>query len=287
MDWWDNVSCGALFNDVILTLRNLILNGGNIMKKIICLLLSTLLIFCASSVFADNNTTLEKNILLNSSTAISKYSRDLTPNTRSILEAKVGEISDNTLIEVLSVNEIGDTAICLSTQDGNNITKNICLSFAEDAEGNMVVDNSLADTLAANSDSSITVPYNKSTYTVYATATTATYIDNNTGYTYYKPYHCEFYYVKHTDVTVSSIQARYTATGALYTYPGYTSLNETYTHIVPVYASFPTAGVTYSNDKYFATDRVLDTTLGFNCGHYIDFYNRVNGETHEYNIRLF
>ncbi len=257
------------------------------MKKIICMLVSSFLILCTSPISAQYDSTLIKDMTLPNQTVIRKHAKELSPAAKNILEEEIGVISDDAFVEILPVNETGDTAVCLSTQEGNIIKKDICLSFTE-SDGKIIIDNALSEMLIAATDSSTTVTYRpNSTYTVYATAIAATYIDNNTGYKYYKPYHCEFYYIKHSDVTVSSILARYTATGSLCTYPGYVSLNETYTHIVPSYASFPTAGVTYSNEKYFATDRVLDTTLGsIIAGQYIDFYNKVNGQTHEYNIRI-
>ena len=208
-----------------------------------------------------------------------------------VLASSGANIGDDTVIEVLSVNDSGDTAICVTNIESEEVEKDIYVSYVEDENNNMVIDNSMAKVLAQGPDFDMSASYPPTSwggdYMVHATATAALYTNDGWFY-YYKPYKCSFYYENYAGVSVDSIEVQYIADGFLYSYPGFENLylNE-YVHGVSVYKANPVVGAVYSNVNYFETDKVLMTDFGSpSVGHFLTFVCTVNGQSRQYTIDL-
>jgi len=208
----------------------------------------------------------------------------------NVLSENGASIEEDTIVEVIPINDSEDKAICVTNIVEDEVEKDIFISYVEDENNNMVVDNSVANVLAQGPDYDMEASFPplswNGDYIVHATATAALYSDG--FWTYYKPYKCSFYYENLAGVSVSRIQVQYIADGFLYSYPGFEDLDlDEYEHVVTVNKTNPVAGTTYSNTNYFASNRVLWTTSGSPMvGHFLTFYNYVNGELDTYTVTL-
>lgn len=208
----------------------------------------------------------------------------------NVLSEKGAAIKDDTVIEVINLDNSEDKAICVTNVVEGEVEKDVYISYIEDENNKMVVDNSIANILAQGPDYDMEASFPplswNGDYIVHATATAALYSDG--FWTYYKPYKCSFYYENLAGVSVSRIQVQYIADGFLYSYPGFEDLDlDEYEHVVTVNKTNPVAGTTYSNTNYFASNRVLWTTSGSPMvGHFLTFYNYVNGELDTYTVTL-
>ncbi len=258
------------------------------MKKktlsILLVLTLTLGLLCSLVTHANSTQLVTSADVVSKSAILVRSYKDLPAEFISVLTNAGATIDKDTTIEILSVNQSEDTAICVTNVDNDVIEKDVYIAYNETEDGGLSIDNSLSKSLVQSYDLEKPGSYPPiswdGNYIVHATATTAVYYPSLTSITpYYKPYKCEFYYVNYTGVTVSSICVEYRADGFLFSYPGFEPLDlPEYEHIVPVYKANPVAGTTYSNTNYFVTDKVLNTSSGSPLvGQYLTFYNVVNG----------
>ncbi len=208
----------------------------------------------------------------------------------NVLSENGAPIEADTVIEVIPLNDSEDKAICVTNIVEDEIEKDIFISYVEDENNNMVVDNSMANILAQGPDYDMEALYPplswNGDYIVHATATAALYSDG--FWPYYKPYKCSFYYENMANVSISQIKVEYIADGFLFSYPGFEDLDlDEYVHVVTVNKYNPVEGTIYSNTNYFASNRVLMTTSGSPfVGHCVTFYNYVNGKLDTYTVKL-
>lgn len=258
------------------------------MKKYLSILLSATILFAA--MFPVNATEIKKNT--NTSSVISLRAVDVSNTVLSVLSENGARINNDSIIEVLKVDNSEDTAICVTNFEGEEIVQDVFMSYIEDEVGNMVIDNSIAETLSSGNDHNMSGSYPPlswdGSYIVHATATAARYEDTvNDPYgfmPFYKPYKCSFYYINYDNVNVSSIEVRYITTGTKYSYPGYEYMNGTYNHIVTAKKTNPAEGTTYTGYNYFPTNFVLACDDAEDM--LLTFINIVNGSEDSYTVKL-
>ncbi len=258
------------------------------MKKYLAVLLSISMLFAmVFSVSAE-----ESKKTVNETAIMSVKARVVNDAVKDVLIKNGASINDDSVIEVLKIDNSEDTAVCVVNYDGEEIVQDVFLSYTEDEEGNMVVDNSLAEAIARSTDHNMSGSHPPlswdGSYIVHATATAAKYIDTATDpygwMPFYKPYKCSFYYVNYENVTVNSIEVRYITSGAKYSYPGYQYMGSSYDHIVVASKTNPVAGTTYVGYNYFPENFVLSCTGTEDM--VLTFINRVNGVTDSYTVKL-
>lgn len=261
------------------------------MKRTFGILLSVIL-FSITMIQVEATTTEMIEIpAVSDSAVMSMRVADVPKNAIEVLEENGAVIDNETLIEVLSVNESEDTAICVTNINNGILEKDIFISYIEDEENNFVIDNSFAEALADGYDYDMSASFPplswNGDYIVHATASAEIFSDGI--FTYYKPYGCEFYYENYAGVSISSIQVDYICDGFLYSYPGFEYLDsEEYVHIVSASKSNPVVGRVYSNTNAFPySDKVLYISSGSPfIGNFLTFYIYVDGELESYTVTL-
>lgn len=261
------------------------------MKKTFGILLSVIL-FSFTTMQAMAATTEKVDMPVFSETAIvSMRASNVSKTAIEVLEENGAVIDNDTLIEVLNVNETEDTAICVTNINDGIMEKDIFISYIENEENNLVIDNSFAEALANGYDYDMSASFPpiswNGDYIVHATASAEIFSDGI--FTYYKPYGCEFYYENYAGVSISSIQVEYICDGFLYSYPGFEYLDlEEYIHVVSVSKSNPVVGRVYSSTNTFPySDKVLYTSSGSPMiGNFLTFYIYVDGELESYTVTL-
>ena len=205
----------------------------------------------------------------------------VSENVLNVLRNNGAEIKNDSVIEVLNVEGTADSAICVKNVEGEEIVQDVFVAYAENEKGDIVIDNTLAESITRSSDHNIPVNYptDDGRYLFHATATAAKYVDTASDpygwFPFYKPYKCSFYYEKFENVTINSIEVQYIVTGTKYSYPGYEYLGGSYDHMVSVSKTNPVEGSVYTNYNYFPENFVLacdddDDML-------LTFITRVNG----------
>ena len=259
------------------------------MKKKLKLLSSVFVVFsllCVSTinVFAVTFNKLEA-IPVSTSAILVREAVDVDDDILSVLSDNGAKINEKTVIEVLEINESDDTAICVTNVENNIVDKDVFISYVKNGD-DLAVDNSIAELLAQGPDANMTATCPEGDFIIHATATSAIYLDGL--FVYYKPYKCTFYYEKYNNVNVSYINVDYAADGFLFTYPGFEPTDEPeYVHVVSVSKSNPVVGNTYSNEKYFPSNRVLQTSSGSPfVGHSLTFYYVADGESQTYSVNI-
>lgn len=260
-------------------------------KKILTMFMSIALTL-SGTLCASAKTNIEKDIAISSTSAIvSITANTVDASVQNILRSNGANITENTLIEVLPVGSNNDTAVCVTNKSNDNVTKDIYIAYTTDEKNELTIDNSMAEAIMRQGPdrdmSADWPPVNwDGRFIIHGVATAALYSDG--FYTYYKPYKCQFSYEKLQNVNVSYINVKYIADGFLYSYPGFQDLHlDEYEHVVSVSKSNPATNTTYSNTKYFATDRVLMTSSGSPMvGHFLTFTATVNGSSLSYTVTL-
>ena len=261
------------------------------MKKTFTILLSVML-FCITTINVNATQLESAKVTAVSETALMSVRASAVPESAIEVLEKNGAVIDNdTLIEVLRVNDTEDTAVCVTNINDGILEKDIYISYVEDEENNLVIDNSFAEALAQGYDYDMSASFPplswNGDYIVHATASAEIFSDGI--FTYYKPYGCEFYYENYAGVSISSIEVEYICDGFLYSYPGFDYLDlDEYVHVVSVYKSNPVAGTVYRNTNSFPySDKVLSVSAGSPfVGNFITFSTYVNGELETYTVTL-
>lgn len=206
----------------------------------------------------------------------------------SVLSENGASVDDASVIEIISLNDSEDKAICVTNIIDDEIEKDLFISYVKDENDELIVDNSMAEILAQGPDGNWNASYPplswNGDYIVNATATAALYSDN--WVTFYKPYKCSFSYINYAGVNIDAIDIFYIADGSLYTYPGFESTGDVYRHIVTASAQSPVEGRTYSGTNYFATNRVMLFSGLPSAGQGITFDIYIDGECDSYHVQL-
>lgn len=151
-------------------------------------------------------------------------------------------------------------SVAILSRNDKSYTKTIL--FFEDKEGNLL-DIAIDDVLAHSTKSSSSGSYSNSAVIISCTATYE--VNTAGGYWRYRPMSVSFaYQVKsgYTASNVGDISVSYRCGGVLQEVPGFAVKNSTYTHVISVYRSTPSVGISYSASNPLASNRVIDISSG-------------------------
>lgn len=142
-----------------------------------------------------------------------------------------------------SLNQTSDMALCMTTKNGNEITKTVILSIGIDEENNLRVDNEPTYLLRAQPRFSFPVTLsNKVRISGTATYTTT----SKNAMLYIKPQSCSFSYGRTAAGSSSSV----IYAGVSYYIKGNRYSDDVYSdHTINCTRNYPTEGITYSNSN--------------------------------------
>lgn len=200
------------------------------------------------------------------SAIVSKDISEVPDEVLVVLEDEGALIMDNTLIEVLPVNEGEDKAICVTNLVGTTVVRNFFVAHEEDTFGKMVVNNAIAEAVITPTgqwDYDWDKTYSQGV-TVKGTVYENQYVAATTCV---QPFQSYFSYSKTTSYTVSSLMVDFESIGHLYTASNHTFVphpnypagsaaanSELYHFHISSTKTNPT-----QNQRYVATNRNLIT----------------------------
>lgn len=142
-----------------------------------------------------------------------------------------------------SLSQTDDMALCMTTRNGDEITKTVILSIGTDDENNLRVDNEPTYLLRAQPRFSYPVTLSNKI----RISGTATYSETSKNLMYYvKPQSCSFSYGRTAAGSSSSV----IYAGVSYYIKGNRYSNDAYSdHTINCTRNYPTEGITYSNSN--------------------------------------
>lgn len=245
------------------------------MKRILSLVLvfALLLIAVCGNVSAQNSTTTEISYDNAPEELIEIFEEAgyTVPHTATFSLAPLS-YSSNTLA---THTQSDDAALCMTTQNGNEITKTIILFVGKDEDDNLLVDNEA--TYLLRPQPRFTYPVTLSNKVRISGTATYSYTSKN-SMAYYKPTSCSFSYAR--TATGSSSSVIYA--GVSYYIKGNRYSNDAYSdHTINCTRNSPVEGTTYSNTGNPAPDYYVP--IG---GHILTYKCTVDGVYAEYPVSV-
>lgn len=260
------------------------------MKKFVSSVLCVAIIFAMGTVSAAAETV---DLVYQNSISASEASEQLT----CFFEENGVEVNNQATFELVNVESATNTrstakrgtALCMTTVNGDTVTKDVLLAFKEDENGNSVLDNSF-NRQAMQPRSGQTVDYPPldwdGRYVVHGTAVYNVKYQPNTYIPIYQPTGCYFTYQKYSTVSVSSISVLYICDGVKWNWSSFADTGVEDTWTITASKSNPVVNTMYSTTRQYSSSYGLFTETGFGHGNFLTFQCVANGVHDDYTVVL-
>lgn len=259
------------------------------MKKFLSMFLATLLVITAVPLTAGAEQITEEaggEILL------SMNGDEASDLVKDQIEETGVTVNDTTLIELVappqnmtrsSTGQEISSAVVVTNVVGNTVTKDFILPGYDDSIGFLNEDIPMT-----RAGYSIDYDWNAN-FTVRGTAVFNHLPKSTTFYTCYQPIGVYFTYQKNTSsADIRSIEVKYNCDGAVYTYPGYSSLGYNVEYEIPVKRISPAENTMYSKSDPYDTDKVIFTGVGGSyASQYLTFTVNDSGTEYRQTFRFY